>query len=127
MTIEDSPTQVAREARTAVSPEAGEAYVLERLPIELLPTNGRATVSGVRYSRGEIRLRVDCPAGGQLNIGDGTFRVRAGQSYRLTIGGKARRTVAPGSARVSVRIPRAFQGEIEITAAPDLNRGEPTR
>lgn len=91
LTTTDFPTTVtAREARTKVDlKDNEEAFVLVRLPVELTPTKGTATVSGVDYSARGLKLTVDAPQGAALTLRSGEMKLKAGQALRATVEGKA--------------------------------------
>jgi hypothetical protein len=116
LTGADFPTLVAGEARTAVRLAAGEAVVLERLPVSLNPLQGQALAKEVHYGPEGLSLKLDAPQGAAIRIDDGRFTLRPDRRYAVQIGqggpqpivrekGSLRVNIAPGKdQRIQVRV-----------------------
>ncbi len=79
-------TTIADEARTKVDLGAGEAIVLERLPVVLEPIAGPAKVRVTDYGKSRLALVFASPTRAVLRVSGGTMPVHPGQEFVCTTG-----------------------------------------
>jgi hypothetical protein len=87
-------TDIGLQARTTVTVRAGEAMVLERIPVHVHPRAGKAAVTGVHYDSQELRFEVLATGPADVVIEDGMLRLVQGKSYELGLGRTSRRVRA---------------------------------
>jgi hypothetical protein len=83
----DFPTTVGDEARTAVDLAEGQAAILERIPVTVVPSKGTALVKGVAYGADGVSFAVDAAAAWTLELRGGQLPVAPGAEFRIVLGG----------------------------------------
>jgi hypothetical protein len=83
LTERDFKTKIDSEARTEVEIEKGEAAVLVKLPVTLIPKKGLATIQGVQYGRKGLKFATRSATDFSLMIRTGEMTVNPGQKFNL--------------------------------------------
>lgn len=122
LTATDFPTIIDSEARTAVTLQAKEAVVLERLPLKFEPAEKEVAAKGsawhaevrqVRYGADAVSLDLRAPQGGVLRIDSGEFPLPNGTAIMANLGSKSQAmTVAGCTLRIAV--PAGFSSAITV-------------
>ncbi|MBI3922938.1 MAG: hypothetical protein HY318_16070 [Armatimonadetes bacterium] len=95
---------LGREARTPVEVPDGEAAILERLPVLLLPQAGTAEVRKLRYDEKACSFVLQAQSGVLLRIASGALKITPGQRFDVTIGEATGSVPAGNDSRLSLRL-----------------------
>jgi len=110
----DFMTTINSEARTAVTLNAKEAIVLERVPLCFEPGNGsKAEVEEISYDTKAISLYLNAPHGGELKIDSGKFPLQEAKSINVYLDNKLH-SIEVVNKKLNISVPAGFSGFINV-------------
>ncbi|MCK5804537.1 MAG: hypothetical protein KAI66_16990, partial [Lentisphaeria bacterium] len=107
-------TRIGAEARTTVTMKSGEAVILERLPVSVVPAVGgeSAEIRGLTSDGADIRFVLDCPSGCTVRVKN------AGTACRVFANAREGELVQMADGTASARVPPGLQrAKIHIAIA----------